>query len=210
MKPVGNFHETVGVRYIKPMAKKVILTIILIPVSALIISTLICAIWSRTTVSKEEYVVYSAFIEQRMATAVPSHSQLLFPTLFVKQEPMQNRFVPLLLLLAPFGPRSDRAPSLTWSAQFSRIAKSWVGVNYKNHFQLPLPYELVGQDDSALAGPDFEAYLELSRVGFDFGGHIAVFHYGFICGLCGDGGYVVMVKVNNGWRIAHDVSQWSS
>ena len=73
-----------------------------------------------------------------------------------------------------------------------------------------MDYELVSDEHGVIAGPDYEPYLRLSRVGFDTTQRRAVFHYDFVCGLCGDGGYVVMVREGGSWKISEDVNLWVS
>jgi hypothetical protein len=52
--------------------------------------------------------------------------------------------------------------------------------------------------------PDVSGVLQLSRVGFDWRGRVALIYFDYRCGfLCGQSGWVALEKNNSGWRVQH-------
>ena len=58
--------------------------------------------------------------------------------------------------------------------------------------------------------PHSYGYQTFSRVGFNRDFSEAVFYTEHLCGLCGEGEYVFMRKVNGEWRITSEASTWVS
>ncbi|HEV2522536.1 MAG TPA: hypothetical protein VGT24_09155 [Candidatus Acidoferrales bacterium] len=96
--------------------------------------------------------------------------------------------------------------------------------SFKRSFQLPVPYELVDKaeidavfkhggwwTDYYRKYPNSQGILSLSRVGFSPDGKQAVFYAGNMCGgKCGRGNYVVMERVDSGWKVAKEILFWIS
>jgi hypothetical protein len=97
-------------------------------------------------------------------------------------------------------------------------------VTLEHSFRLPVAYALVDKaevdavfrnggwwTDYYKKYPDSQGILSLSRVGFSLDGTQAVFYASNGCGgKCGTGAYVVMEKIDSGWKVAKEVIVWTS
>jgi hypothetical protein len=95
---------------------------------------------------------------------------------------------------------------------------------FHHSFRLPVAYEIVdkGEIDAIFEKggwwtdyykkyPNAEGFLRLSRVGFSPDGKQALFFASNHCGgKCGTGAYVVMERVDSGWKLAKEILIWVS
>jgi hypothetical protein len=95
---------------------------------------------------------------------------------------------------------------------------------FRHSFRLPVAYELVDKaeidaifkkggwwTDYYKSYPDSQGLLSLSRVGFSPDGKQAVFFASNACGgKCGTGAYVVMERIDSGWKVAREILIWVS
>jgi hypothetical protein len=58
--------------------------------------------------------------------------------------------------------------------------------------------------------PDNLGFVALSGVGFNPSRTQAVFYIDHFCGLCGGGRYVLMEKIDGGWRVRGEHYTWIS
>ena len=58
--------------------------------------------------------------------------------------------------------------------------------------------------------PNNFGYVAVSRAGINFNRTEAIFYLDHFCGLCGGGRYVLMRKVNGGWKIIDEHYTWIS
>jgi hypothetical protein len=94
----------------------------------------------------------------------------------------------------------------------------------RHSFHLSVAYELVDKTevdsifnkggwwtDYYRKYPNSQGILSLSRVGFSPDGKQAVFYASNGCGgKCGTGTYVVMERVDSGWKVAKEILIWIS
>jgi hypothetical protein len=95
---------------------------------------------------------------------------------------------------------------------------------FRDSFNLSFTYELVDKTevdsifkkggwwtDYYKKYPNSQGILSLSRVGFSPDGRQAVFYASNGCGgKCGTGTYVVMERVDSGWKVAKEILIWIS
>jgi hypothetical protein len=95
---------------------------------------------------------------------------------------------------------------------------------FQHSFHLSVPYDLVDKTevdsifnkggwwtDYYKKYPNSQGILSLSRVGFSPDGNQAVFYASNGCGgKCGTGTYVVMKRVDSGWKVAKEILTWIS
>lgn len=96
--------------------------------------------------------------------------------------------------------------------------------SFQRSFHLPVAYELVDKTeiDAVLKQdgwwkdfykkyPNSQGILSFSRVGFSPDGKQAIFYASNGCGgKCGTGTYVIMEKVDSGWKVAKEILFWIS
>ena len=112
----------------------------------------------------------------------------------------------------------------------SRVYRAFLDANrhpvsFHRSFTLPVPYEIVASSEiHSIFGtpgnawgryykkyPNSTGLLRLSRVGFDSHGNRAAFYVSNSCGgLCGDGYFVIMEKVDSNWKVVEDDHLWVS
>lgn len=87
------------------------------------------------------------------------------------------------------------------------------------HFTIPVQYILATENDVRTYGhgPSFGqrfarsyGYLTFTRVGFNRQLTEAVFYTEHVCGLCGEGKYVYMQKLNGKWFVQAESGTWIS
>lgn len=116
------------------------------------------------------------------------------------------------------------APTLQTAALNSFRDANTHPAPFRPSFRLPVAYELVDKTeidaifkkggwwpDYYKKYPNSQGFLRLSRVGFSTDGKQAVFYARNGCGgKCGTGTYVVMEKVDSGWKIVKEILIWVS
>ena len=89
----------------------------------------------------------------------------------------------------------------------------------KEHFAIPAEYVLATEDEVRKYGQDPSlkqrfahsyGYLTFTRVGFNRQLTDAVFYTEHVCGLCGEGKYVHMRKLNGKWFVQAESGTWIS
>jgi hypothetical protein len=112
----------------------------------------------------------------------------------------------------------------------SQIYRVFVDANlqpssFHRSFTLPVPYQIVASSEMhSIFGtpgnawgryykkyPNSMGLLRLSRVGFNSDGNQAAFYVSNSCGgLCGEGSFVIMEKVDSNWKVLQEVQVWVS
>jgi hypothetical protein len=65
--------------------------------------------------------------------------------------------------------------------------------------------------DEEIEDPNLEfRYVQFGRVGFDTTGETAIVYYDFFCGLCGEGGFAVLIREGDRWIVSQDANRWIS
>lgn len=161
----------------------------------------------------EQYAVYSAYIVSR--SSGESHSlggrESLFVILAV------SRFTDCHYLRAG-ALRDRRLPSARTSTLFSFALANVHNEKFNSRFVLPTRYVLAssaevqeyGTQDFSIRFPRNYGYITLSRIGFIPDFKQAVFYTEHICGLCGNGEFVLMQKVNGHWIVQEESYTWVS
>ena len=89
----------------------------------------------------------------------------------------------------------------------------------KEHFTIPAQYILATEDEIQRSGQDplikqrfarGYGYLTFTRVGFNRQLTDAVFYTEHVCGMCGEGKYVHMRKINGRWLVQAESATWIS
>jgi hypothetical protein len=89
----------------------------------------------------------------------------------------------------------------------------------KEHFTIPAQYVVATEDEVRRSGQDPSlkqrfahsyGYLTFTRVGFNRQLREAVFYTEHVCGMCGEGKYVHMRKLNGKWFVQAESGTWIS
>jgi hypothetical protein len=176
---------------------------------------LIGAYWllfpNEAQVDAEQYAVYSAYIQAGLTGE--SHD-------------LGSAKGPVIILGRTAGVRSPMVSTHVRSAipQLSRlVAIDFAIANRRQkklepRFSLTATYQLATkQEVDAYGSEQFErrfagnyGYLTFSRIGFNRDLTEAFFYTEHICGLCGEGKYVFMRRVNGRWLVEATSSTWVS
>ena len=70
--------------------------------------------------------------------------------------------------------------------------------------------EQAERNDFQTRFPNNFGYIAVSHIGLNLTKSEAIFYIDPFCGLCGGGGYIVMRKVNDQWRVADQHGTWVS
>lgn len=161
----------------------------------------------------EQYAVYSAYIASRLTGE--SHSFGGREGLFVILE--VSKFADHRFPLAGVS-RARRLSSVRTSTLFSFALANVRDEEFNSKFVLPARYVLAssaevqeyGTRDFLIRFPRNYGYITLSRIGFSADFKQAVFYTEHICGLCGNGEFVLMQEVNGHWIIQEESYTWIS
>jgi hypothetical protein len=161
----------------------------------------------------EQYAVYSAYIEPGLTG--DSHDLGSSEGLVVIQAStvMSLRF-------GLFSAWRIRAaiPQLRSSVMLEFFLSNLCDRQLAERFALPAKYELANRreinlyptEQFAKRFPGNYGYLTFSRIGFNRDLTEAVFYTEHMCGLCGEGKYVFMRKVNSHWITVGEAPTWIS
>jgi hypothetical protein len=166
-------------------------------------------------VESEQYAVYSAYIEPNLTGE--SHDLGDRSGLVVIQENTINRRGYGSLFSSTRHVKAN-IPQLRGSVLFELFITNLLDERLERRFHLSAKYELGTQQEINLYPfeqftrrfPDSYGYLTFSRVAFNRDLTKAFFYTEHICGLCGEGKYVFMRKVNGNWVVERTASTWIS
>jgi hypothetical protein len=163
--------------------------------------------------SAEQYAVYAAYIE--LGLTGDSHDLGDKRGLLVIQASttMSSRSV-----LFSSRHLRDTIPGLKPFLILEFFLSSLQEEQLERRFTLTARYELATQQEIDLYAteqfsrrfPDNYGYLTFSRIGFSRDLTEAVFYTEHACGMCGEGKYVFMRKVNGHWMIEGEAPTWIS
>jgi hypothetical protein len=177
-----------------------------------------------TLADAEQYAVLSAYIQPRLTG--DSHdlgsqhvAVIIFrnPT-YSSQLRDNTRLRQYALLVASTQLRKAAMPSLMPAILFEFYATNLRSTPFKRQFQLSAPYELASMEDLQLYPsnqfwtrfPSAYGYLTFSRIAFNRHLTEAFFYTEHICGMCGEGKFVLMRKVEGKWVVQDTASTWIS
>lgn len=192
------------------MTRKLIAWVAAIPLLILLTSALFCAVSSSTPLSNQDYSVYSALIRHKFANEHGHFVANETQPLLIRRQTQTLRNAPFQFLVFLALGEDGRLGSGKLSLTRSQIARSWLESSLEQRFDLDFPYRVVDEASEEINGLHAEPYLTLSRVGFGPDSRIAFVYYGFICGMCGGGGYMTLERGEDGWKVVEEVQQWSS
>jgi hypothetical protein len=172
----------------------------------------------------EQYVVYSAYIEPNLtgdSHDLGSRSGLIVihgNTIVSDQFVNKSRFNQYRFLLGTAGHAKATIPQLRGSVLFEFFIANLRDERLERRFQLSAKYELATEREMNLYPleqfirrfPHSYGYLTFSRVAFNRDLTEAFFYTEHVCGLCGEGKYVFMRKVNGNWVVERTASTWIS
>lgn len=109
-------------------------------------------------------------------------------------------------------------PTASRSILFEFLIANLRNVKFDRSFKLSSRYELANTKDiSQYPSPEFMlrfpqnyGYLTFSRVGFNRDLTEALFYTEHVCGMCGEGKYVFMSKINGKWVLVGQAGTWIS
>jgi len=172
----------------------------------------------------EQYVVYSAYIEPNLTGdshdlgsrngLIVIHGSTIVSDQFTnKSKVNQCRF-----LLGSVGRAKATIPQLRRAVLFEFLIANLHDEQLENRFHLTAKYEFPTEQEMNLypSGqfmhrfPHSYGYLTFSRVAFNRGLTEAFFYTEHVCGLCGEGKYVFMRKVNGSWVVEGTAPTWIS
>ena len=130
----------------------------------------------------------------------------------------KNRLDGYRVLLATVSHARHKLPVISQWAILNLLVANLRPQELREDFTIPAKYVLATEADTALYGtPAFEqkfprnyGYLTFTRVGFNRELTEAVFYTEHVCGLCGEGKYVYMRKLNGKWVVQAEAWAWVS
>lgn len=192
------------------MTRKLIAWVAAIPLLILLTLALFCAASSSTPLSSQDYVVYSALIQHRFANGDSHFVANEAHPLLIRRHTQALRNAPFQFLVFSALVEDGGLRGAPRHLKRNEVARSWLESPLEQRFDLEFPYRLVDEGSKEVSGQNFEPYLTLGRIGFNSDATTALVSYGFTCGLCGGGGYMILKRGGNGWEVVKDVQQWSS
>jgi hypothetical protein len=172
----------------------------------------------------EQYVVYSAYIEPNLTGEshdLGSRSGLIVidaNPIFSDQFLNKSKFNQYRFLLGTASHAKARIPQLRRSVLFEFFIANLRDEPLERRFLFSAKYELATKQETNLYPseqflrrfPRSYGYLTFSRVAFNRDLTEAFFYTEHLCGLCGEGKYVFMRKVNGNWVVERTASSWIS
>ncbi|SRR6266700_349112 len=172
----------------------------------------------------EQYVVYSSYIQlgltgeshalgNKRGPVVIHGTTIVSDRLANKSKPNQFRFV-----LGTAGHTNAVMSQLKPSVLLEFFVANLDDEKLERQFGLSATYELATEQEMDLYPseqfskrfPNSYGYLTFSRIGFNHDLTEALFYTEHICGLCGEGKYVFMRKINGRWDVDGTASTWIS
>jgi len=171
-----------------------------------------------TTVTPQEYVVYSVVLANRLVRAQATLLVVANRTVQAKHfddeiaRPREDSFGKRFVGLAP-------------ETVDDYLSKNESDAQIEHQLTVPVNYSLVSEPElksffqkgpSGWAGfyakyPDSTGVIRFSRVGFNGARDQAFLYVSQACGpLCGRGNYVFLIKNNGGWQIQKELMLWVS
>jgi hypothetical protein len=168
---------------------------------------------SPSNANTEQYAVYSAYIEHGLTGNSHDLGDKRGIVVIQASTTISSRSV-------LFSARHLREviPELKRSVTFEFFLSNLRDRQLEKRFMIPTKYELATRQEIDLYAteqferrfPDNYGYLTFSRIGFNRNLTEAVFYTEHMCGLCGEGKYVFMRKVNGHWTTVREASTWIS
>ena len=162
-----------------------------------------CYLPSPTIRSRETYSALSAYINHQYGDLNDSEHRQRIVVIYQRSD----RYSRLRWLSRP----ASAPRLLRWEQIFSR------STSFEKRFTLQAPYTFT--DHASPDTPDLPAAeqelvgtgtLVFSNLSFNHSGTLALFYVEDLCGLCGQGEYVLMKKENGRWEIASEQITWVS
>jgi hypothetical protein len=191
--------------YAVPMGKLLRRTVFLIMVA--IVCAWLCA-WiympSQSVRDRETYAALSSFLSRGLTG--DSHDFGSQERLVVILDHTSNGFMRLLW--------ANRLHSISRTERFMMLLESLHSSRFERKFAIPAPYKLV----SSTEPPGYSETDQLASYGMMTFSHVtfnhnatrASFYMEHLCGLCGEGSFVVMEKKNGIWQIIDGAGTWIS
>src|SRR5215467_5386293 len=179
---------------------------------------------SSGAVDTEQYAVLSAYIEPGLtgySHDLGSRDGLLViaaRTTFSESLPNSNKFEQYTALVSSTSRAKRRVHELSRSLLFEfRVTNLW-NVTLEPKFRLPVRYELATEPEMKLYPyeaflrrfPNSYGMLTFSRVAFNRELTEAFFYTEHLCGLSGEGKFVIMRKTEGKWAVADSAGTWIS
>jgi hypothetical protein len=172
----------------------------------------------------EQYAALSAYVESGLTG--DSHdlgsrheTVVIFNTpTFSSQLVKNTRLRQYLLLVTGTAHPKAVIPRLRPTLLFDLYMANVRNVAFTSRFRISAPYELATERDIQTYGsgqfavrfPSAYGYLTFSRLAFNRNLTEAFFYTEHICGLCGEGKWVFMRKVDGKWIVENTASTWIS
>ncbi len=159
---------------------------------------------SRAITQREQYAALSAFITPGLTG--DSHDLGSREHLVVILDHSSNG---MFRLLWP-----SRLKPLSPAERLVMLLQSMWSVPLDRNFSIPAPYKLVTSTISpGYSEADQRAsygMLRFSRVTFNHNATRASFYMEHLCGMCGQGAFIVMEKRNGAWQVVDGAGTWIS
>jgi hypothetical protein len=172
----------------------------------------------------EQYAVYSAYIEPHLTGEshdLGSRDGLVLihvNTIFSNQLIDKSKFNQYRFFLGSVTNTKAEIPQLRRSAVFELFILNLRAERLERRFHLTARYELPTEQEMSLYPyeqflrrfPLSYGYLTFSRVAFNRDLTEAFFYTEHVCGMCGEGKYILMRKVNGNWIVEGEAGTWVS
>ena len=187
-------------------------------------STIATGVYSESSISQEDYAVYSALINKMFIkddikfVVIQDQTQIYY----LSHQSPDERTNYIIKGLSP----------VSGSTLRSFFERNKQQIKLSGHFKLKTPYIILAKqeiedffkprievedplhkawEEFYRKYPDSPGFIMLSRVGFDAEKKQALVYIGHACGgLCGQGRYVVLTKEEGNWEIKNELPLWVS
>ena len=175
-------------------------------------------------VDAEQYIVYSAYIDPGLTGdshdlgspdgLIVIHRNTIISNQFITT----NKLNQYSFLLGSLGRAKAAIPQLRRSVLFEFFIANLRDEQLESRFRLTAKYEFPTEQEMNLYPtdqfmrrfPHSYGYLTFSRVAFNRDLTEAFFYTEHVCGLCGEGKYVFMRKIDGSWIVESTASTWVS